>query len=174
MRIRWFLKNDAAVEGLPMRLLTTVILFSVILGLSAAAVYDFIDDAKEKKLMSELDLIEKRAAVMYIQGGARDIGNPEDFGSIENIRVKIPDNAAFVVFGAMPAPDGKPPETRDMHADNVYYYVLNNGRAQARSSVARFSANDTDLNRPVVLYPGEHDLTLELVRNKNDIYVRIE
>ncbi len=174
MVARNFLKDGSAVEGMPMRIVITVILFSVILSLSAKAVYSFINDSKEKKLADELDLIEKRAALMYTQGGARDINNTDDFGTMENITVKIPDNVVFVVFGSMPSPDGKSPKTRDIHADNVYYYVLKDGRVQAKSSVARFSADDENLNMPVVLYPGEYELTLELVKNNNGVYVKIE
>src|SRR5660398_293249 len=67
------LDNDSAAEGLPMRLVVTVILLSVIIGLSAKAATLFIDDANEKKLKGQLDLIDKRASVLYIQGGAQDI-----------------------------------------------------------------------------------------------------
>lgn len=168
-----FLDNDSAAEGLPMRLVVTVILLSVIIGLSAKAATLFIDDANEKKLKGQLDLIDKRASVLYIQGGAQDIDDPADFsGTMENIHVEIPDNAAFVVFGAMPSPDGNPPGAGNLHTDNVFYYVLNDGRVQTRSSIARFCANSTD--RPFVLRPGEYDLTMELVKNKNGTYVKIE
>jgi hypothetical protein len=115
------LDNDSAAEGLPMRLVVTVILLSVIIGLSAKAATLFIDDANEKKLKGQLDLIDKRASVLYIQGGAQDIDDPADFsGTMENIHVEIPDNAAFVVFGAMPSPDGNPPGAGNLHTDNVY------------------------------------------------------
>ncbi|KAB2945524.1 MAG: hypothetical protein MPEBLZ_04084 [Candidatus Methanoperedens nitroreducens] len=172
-----FLDNDSAAEGLPMRLVVTVILLSVIIGLSAKAVYLFIDNANEKKLKGQLDLIDKRASLIYIQGGAQDIDDPADFsGTVENIHVEIPDNAAFVVFGGMPTTDGNvsPPESGNLHTDNVFYYVLNDGRVQTRSSIARFSSNTTGLDRPFVLYPGEYDLTMELVKNKNGTYVKIE
>ncbi|NJD51496.1 MAG: hypothetical protein FIB07_01360 [Candidatus Methanoperedens sp.] len=170
-----FFDNDSAAEGLPMRLVVTVILFSVIIGLSAKAVYLFIDNANEKKLKGQLDLIDKSASLIYIQGGARDIDDPADFsGTVENIHVEIPDNAAFVVFGGMPDGNVSPPEAGNLHTDNVFYYVLDDGRVQTRSSIARFRANTTELDRPFVLYPGEYDLTMELVKNKNGTYVRIE
>lgn len=170
---REFIENISAAEGLPMRLLATVILFSVVLALTAKAANSIISDSKEKYLMGELDLIETRAAVMYSNGGARDITDTDDIpGTKENIRVNIPDIASFVVFGAMPA--GVPPVTRDPLAGNVYYYVLDNGRVQASSSIVRFSGNDTDLNSPFVLYPGEHDLTLELVKNRNGTFILME
>ncbi len=169
------LLNESAAEGLPLRIVIAIILFSVILGLSYKAVHSFISDTNEKKLLYEIDLIEKRAAVMYMNGGARDINKIDDFsGTVENITVKIPDNTAYVVFGAMPQADGKPPETRDAHADNVFFYALTDGRVQTGTSVARFSANDTNLSKPVVLYPGEYELTLELVKNNNGTYVKIE
>ena len=146
---------------MPMRIVVTVVVFAVILGLTGKAASDFIGDVKEKKLMDELDRIEKRAAVMYLQGGARDMNNPSDTsGTVESIRVKIPDNTAFVVFGGMP--DG----VADARKDNVYYYVLTNGRVQAKSSVARFSGS-------AVFYPGEYELELELVRNNNGTFVVI-
>ena len=168
-----FLDNDSAAEGLPMRLIVSLILFSIIIGLSAKAASLFIGDVNEKKLRGQLDLIDKRASVIYIQGGAQDIDDPSGFsGTMENIHVEIPDNAAFVVFGAMPSSDGNPPSARNLHTDNVFYYVLNDGRVQTRSSIARFCANSTD--RPFVLRPGEYDLTMELVKNKNGTYVKIE
>jgi hypothetical protein len=112
---------------------------------------------------------------MYIQGGARDINNLDDLsGSFENIHLKIPDNTAYVVFGGMPSSDGSPPEIGNQHTDNVFYYVLDDGRIQTRSTVARFCANSTGLNLPFVLYPGDYDLTMELVKNKNGTYVKIE
>ena len=118
------LDNDSAAEGLPMRLVVTVILLSVIIGLSAKAATLFIDDTNEKKLKGQLDLIDKRASVLYIQGGAQDIDDPADFsGTMENIHVEIPDNAAFVVFGAMPSPDGNPPGAGNLHTDNVFYFI---------------------------------------------------
>jgi hypothetical protein len=139
----------------------TVVLFAVILGLTGKAASDFINDVKEKKLMDELDRIEKRAALIYTQGGARDINDPGDLsGTVEIISVKIPDNTAFVVFGGMPD------STADARTDNVYYYVLNNGRVQAKSSIARFSGN-------AVFYPGEYELTLELIRNNSGTFVEI-
>lgn len=73
MTILIFLHEDTAAEGLPMRLIVTVVLFSVIIGLTSKAAYLFIYDEKEKKLQGELDLINSRASQMYIQGGARDI-----------------------------------------------------------------------------------------------------
>jgi len=146
---------------MPMRIVVTVVVFAVILGLTGKAASDFIGDVKEKKLMDELDRIEKRAAVMYLQGGARDMNNPSDLsGTVESISVKIPDNAAFVMFGGMP--DG----AADARTDNVYYYVLDNGRVQAKSSVARFSG-------PAIFYQGEYELMLELVRNNNGTFVAI-
>lgn len=146
---------------MPMRIVVTVVLFAVILGLTGKAASDFIGDVKEKKLMNELDRIEKHAAVMYIQGGARDINDPVDLpGTMESMRVQIPDNTAFVVFGGMP--DG----AADARTDNVYYYVLNNGRVQAKSSIARFSGH-------AVFYPGEYELELELIRNNNETFVAI-
>ncbi|HEY9247154.1 MAG TPA: hypothetical protein VIO11_09935 [Candidatus Methanoperedens sp.] len=170
-----FQKDESAAIGLPLRISITIIVFSVILLLSWKFMYDFNSDAMERNLMGELDLIDKRAAAMYIHGGARDIGYQDNFsGTLENINIRIPDNAAFIVLGAMPQADGMPPETRETHADNVYYYVLTDGRIQTRSSIARFSANDTNLNKPVVLYPGDHELILELVKNNNGTYVKIE
>jgi hypothetical protein len=175
MTIIHFLHEDTAAEGLPMRLVVTVVLLSVIIGLMSKAASLFLNDEKEKTLQGELDLINKRASQMYIQGGARDINRPDDFsGSFENIHLKIPDNTAFVVFGGMPSSDGKPPETRNQYTDNVFYYVLNDGRIQTRSSVSRFCANSTGLDEPFVLYPGDYDLTMELVKNKNGTYVKIE
>lgn len=175
MTIIDFLHEDTAAEGLPMRLVVTVVLLSVIIGLTSKAASLFINDEKEKKLRGELDIINKRASQMYIQGGARDINKPDDLsGSLFNIHLKIPDNTAFVVFGGMPSSDGAPPGTADQYTDNVFYYVLDDGRTQARSSVARFSANSTGLDRPFVLYPGDYDLTMELVKNRNGTYVKIE
>ena len=161
MAVRVLLKNEKAVEGMPMRIMVTVVIFAVILGLVGKAASEFISDIKEKKLMDEIDRIEKRASVMYAAGGGRDINNPDDLsGTLESIRMKIPDNAAYVVFGGMP--DG----ATDARTDNIFYYVLNNGRVQAKSSIARFSG-------PAVFYPGEYELTLELIRNNSGTYVEI-
>lgn len=171
--MKYLLDNDSAADGLPMQLVVTVILLSVIIGLCTKAAFLFISDANEKKLKGELDLIDKRASVIYIQGGARNIDDPADFsGTLENIHVEIPDNTAFVVFGSMPSSDGAVPASGNSHTDNVFYYVLNDGRVQTRSSIARFSANST--GSPLVLYPGEYDLTMELIKNKNGTYVKIE
>jgi hypothetical protein len=71
----------------------------------------------------------------------------------------------------MPPSDGAMPEEENLYTDNVFYYVLNDGRVQTRSSIARFS-NST--GSPLVLYPGEYDLTMELIKNKNGTYVKIE
>ncbi len=175
MKLKTLYRDDSAVEGMPMRIAIAVILFSVISGLSAKALHDLTYDSMEKNLMGELSLIEKRAAAMYMHGGARDIGNPHDFsGSVERIHVKIPDNVVYVAFGSMPVPGGGVPSIRDLHTDNIYHYVLDNGRVQTGSSIARFSANDSYLSTPFVLYPGEYELTLELVKNNNGTYVRIE
>ncbi len=168
-----FIKDDSATEGLPMRIVVTVILFSVILGLSIKVFNDFTSDIKEKKFRGELDLLEKRASVMYTYGGGRDINNPDDFsGSTENIHITVPDTVAFVVIGAMPSPDGKPPIYGDINTDNLYYYVTNDGRIETKSSIARFSGNETSLNRPLILYPGEYELELELVKNSNGTYIK--
>ncbi len=161
MVVQRLIEDERAAEGLPMRIVVTSIIFSVILGLTGKAAFDLIDDVKEKKLMGELDMIEKHAAAMYMQGGARDVDDPEDrSGNVESMNVKIPDNAAIVVFGGMP--DG----AADERADNVYYYILNSGRVQAKSSIARFAG-------PAVFYPGEYELRLELFRNGNGTFVEI-
>jgi len=173
MTIKNFLVDDYAADSLPMRLVVTVILFSVIIGLSAKAVSLFLNDINEKKLKGELDLIDKRAGMIFIQGGARDIDDPEDFsGTMEKIHVEIPDNTDFVVFGGMPSLDGNPQTSGNLYTDNVFYYVLNDGRVQTRSSIARFFTNSP--GQPFVLYPGEYELTMELVKNKNGTYVKIE
>jgi hypothetical protein len=175
MTIINFLHEDTAAEGLPMRLVVTVVLFSVIIGLTSKASSLFINDEKEKQLQGELEMINMCASQMYIQGGARDINKLDDFsGSFENIHLNIPDNTAFVVFGGMPSSDGAPPETGNYNTDNVFYYVQNDGKIKTSSSVARFCANGSGLNKPFVLYPGDYDLTMELVKNKNGTYVKIE
>jgi len=53
--LRRFLNDEQAAEGMPMRIVVTVVLFAVILGLTGKAASDFINDVKEKKLMDELD-----------------------------------------------------------------------------------------------------------------------
>ncbi len=172
--IKKLLDNDSAAQGLPVQLVVTVVLLAVITGICAKVAILFINDQNENKLKGELDLIDKRASLIYIQGGARDIDNPDDTsGTIENIHVEIPDNTAFVVFGSMPSPDGKPPSSGYPHTENVFYYVLNDGRVQTRASIARFLANNTK-GEPFVLYPGEYDLTIELVKNKNGTYVKLQ
>ncbi len=124
MSIRHFLHEDTAAEGLPMRLVVTVVLLSVLVGLTSKAASLFLNDEKEKKLQGELDIINKIASQMYIQGGARDINRSDDLpGSFENINLKIPDIAVFVVFGGMPSSDGTPPETANQHTDNVFYFI---------------------------------------------------
>jgi len=64
-------------------------------------------------------------------------------------------------------------ETANQHTDNVFYYVQDDGRIQTISSVARFCANSTGLDRPLCL-SGDYDLTMELVKNRNGTYVKIE
>ncbi|MCX9084405.1 MAG: hypothetical protein OIN87_06375 [Candidatus Methanoperedens sp.] len=173
-RIR-FLNEDNAADGLPMRLVVTVVLLSIIIGLTSKAAILFINDKNEKNLQGELDLINKRASAMYIQGGARDINKPGDLsGSFENIHIKIPDSTAFVVFGGMPSSDGTPPAATNQYTDNVFYYVLSDGKIETGSSTARFRTNSSGLDKPLVLYPGDHELTMELVKNNNGTYVRIE
>lgn len=173
MTIKTFPVEDSAADGLPMRLVVTIILLSVIIGLSSKAVSLFLNDINEKKLKGEINLIDKRAAMIYTQGGARDIDNPDDFsGTMEEIHVIIPDNAAFVVFGGMPSQDGDPQTSGSLYTDNVFYYVLKDGRVQTGSSIARFFANSP--GKTFVLYPGEYDLTMELVKDKNGTYVKIE
>lgn len=173
MRIKKFFANEFAAEGLPMRFAMTVILSGVIIGLSAKAVTLFMNDANEKKLIEELDMIEKHASVMYIQGGAKDIDDPLDFsGTVEYIHVEIPDIAEFAAFGGMPSYNKNAQNAGNTYADNAYYYVLKDGRVQTRSSMARFFSYDGE--KPLVLYPGEYDLKMELIKNKNGTYVRIE
>ena len=173
MTIQNILADDYAADGLPMRLIVTVILLSVIIGLSSKAVSLFLNDVNEKKLKGEIDLIEKRAAMIYTQGGARDIDDPDDFsGTMEKIHVEIPDNSAFVVFGGMPSRDGNPQTSGNLYTDNVFYYILKDGRVQTGSSIARFFTDSP--GQPFILYPGEYDLTMELVKNKNGTYVKIE
>jgi hypothetical protein len=97
--VRVFLSDENAVEGMPMRIVVTVVIFAVILGLTGKAASDFIGDVKEKKLMDELDRIEKRTALIYTEGGGRDINDPGDLtGTVESIGVQIPDNTAFVII----------------------------------------------------------------------------
>lgn len=169
------INDDSAAEGLTMHVFITLILFCAILGLSIKAASSFINEEKEEKLMAQIEVIENEAVLMYTHGGARNIDNPSDLsGPIQKVHVKIPDIAIFVVFGGLPAAEGKPPSERYGLDDNVFYYVLTDGRTQSGSSIARFSANVTNLDKPFVLYPGEYELTMELVKNKNGTYVRIE
>jgi len=151
-----FLRDNRGAEALPLRLVVTVILFAVILGLLISSLRNFISDAQEKKLQGDLDTIEKRAALMYKLGGTPETGTREE------IHISIPSNVAYVVFGGMPGGMGD-------RTDNLYYYVVD-GRTQTRSSISRFRSSS---GGPVILYPGEHDLVLELVKDSNGTYVRV-
>lgn len=142
-----------------MRLVVTVILFAVILGLLISSLKNFVNDAQEKKLQGDLDVIEKRAALMYKLGGTSETGTREE------IHISIPDSISYVVFGGMPGGKGM----GDMRTDNAYYYVVD-GRTQTRSSISRFRSSS---GGPVILYPGEYDLVLELVKDSNGTYVRV-
>lgn len=153
-----FLEDNRGAEALPMRLVVTVILFAVILGLLVSGLKNFVSDAQEKKLQGDLDVIEKRAALMYKLGGTPETGTREE------IHISIPDSISYVVFGGMP---GK--GMGDMRTDNAYYYVVD-GRTQTRSSISRFRSSS---GGPVILYPGEYDLVLELVKDNNGTYVRM-
>lgn len=163
-----FSNDENAAIGLPVRLVVNVILLSVFIGLSAKAVNIFLSDMNEKKILGELDRIDKTASMMYIQGGARDINVPDDIsGTIENIHVEIPDSISYVVLGGMPSGSGTLIR-ENPDSDNIFYYEMNDGRVHTRSSIARFMNNT---GQPVVLYPGVYDLTMELVKDINGTYV---
>lgn len=169
------IKDDLAVEGLPIRLLVSVVLLAVVVSIAASALSSFLAGSDEQLLLAEMDKILTRSESMFAGGGARDLNMSGDFGAKQHVRVEIPGGVRFVVFGAMPR-GADAPIVRSPTESNNYYYVMGDARIQTGSSSALFVGYDGinfDPGRPVVLYPGLYDLTLELVKYSGKSYVMI-
>lgn len=149
---------------LPIRFTVAVIVLAALVLLGAAALREFLSGRAEDRLAGELELVGRRADMIYMQGGA---GTNDSSGARETVHVSIPHIASYVVFGAMPY-NGSP--LRNNATDNMYYYVLGDGRMNTLSGSARFaSVNGT--SEHVTLYPGEYDIILELTKRGSDEYV---
>lgn len=168
-------KDTNGVIGLPVRMVVTVIVLAIMIVILSTSFSNFMREQCERQADTEVDKIASVALEMYLAGGARNVLEPEDkMGSNQTIEVRIPDCVNFAVFGALPR-GGEPPMERGEKEANNYFYVLDNGKTVKRSSTALFVNRSEPFNEksPFVLYPGEYNLVLELVKHEKDIYVML-
>lgn len=154
-----------------MRFVAAAILFAVIVAISAPAVSDFLREVNITRFSSDLTVLDARASAIYQQGGARDVSVPADnTGTKEKIKFTVPDGIELVAFGTMPPHKGSASRRPDPHENNIIYYTTSAGVTRTISSKASYAAAPY-LDAPVILTPGSYELTMELVKNRNGMYI---
>jgi hypothetical protein len=138
----WPLKADeSAVFSLPFRLTVSCILFAVLLLLSSASIYSFLDDAKEKKAFYEISKLTAAAEQLSMRGSGSEI----------SLEMSLPEEVK-VDFGTLPGRQDEWP------ADSNNYCLHIGGKTEFYSSTAFFS--NSEFNGPLSLGPGNHRLLL--------------
>lgn len=164
--------DEVGADALPMRFVVAAFLMGIIISISAAALADFIQDAQVTRFSADLSALEDRAAVIYQQGGARDIADPGDnTGTKESVAFTVPSGIEIVVLGAMP-PHTSMPSSAAFYERNIIYYTTEEGVTTTLTSRARY-ASGPDLDSPIVLTSGTYELTCELVKNREGTFITV-
>lgn len=156
--------NKYGVVGLPVYLTVVLVVSSAVFSYLIFSVFFLKNEADEKLVSAEIDIIVSEAKSMYEHANQ---------GTVSRVRIDIPSSVNFIVFGDMPKKDNSLPTDIDLDIEksNNYYFVMENGEIQSFSSFVNFCGRNSD--EISILYPGRYDVTLELVKTSRGSYVKI-
>lgn len=159
-----FIRDEVGADGLPMRFAVGAILMGILLIICTSALADFTHDARLVRFSADLSALDGRASAIYQQGGARDVSDPmNNTGTKETVHFIVPEGIESVVFGAMPD-HAMPPGPYER---NIIYFTASDGASMTMVSKAEYSSGEG----PIILTPGSYELTVELVKDDNGMYV---
>jgi hypothetical protein len=165
------LRDKMGADALPMRFVVAALLIGIIIALSARALADFNRDSQITRFSGDLAALEDRSAIIYQQGGARDISDPGDnMGSLETVTFTVPAGVEILVLGAMPPHNNGVPTAP--YEQNLIYYTTYNGVTTTLTSGAKY-ASGPDLDGPIILTSGTYELTCELVKNSEGTFITL-
>lgn len=128
-----FIRDDRAVETLPMRLVAYVTITAVIVGLAAHGFYNVMPAMSEASLERQLSPIAASIQLMTHES-ARNLNQllgPD--GSMRTFHLSTPGNTEYISFGVDPDPDGDgslgntPRSLMTDSDDHVIFYKVHGG-----------------------------------------------
>ncbi|MDD3042249.1 MAG: hypothetical protein PHW56_04800 [Methanosarcinaceae archaeon] len=134
-------EDESAVCGLQVRFSASVILFTVILLLSAVSVTGILEELKVNSFTAEVLGVVEAAEQLSLRGE----------GSSVTFELEVPGSMG-VGFGALPGKEADWPEA----ADN--YYITAGGKSRFFATNSLFS--NSELKGPAVFGPGKYRLRL--------------
>jgi hypothetical protein len=165
------LSDEMGADALPMRFVVAALLMGILIALSATALADFTLDSQITRFSGDLAALEDRSAVIYQQGGARNITDPGDnMGTLETVTFTVPNGIEILVLGAMPPKNNGVPTAP--YEQNLIYYTTNKGVTTTLTSSAKY-ASSPNLDSPIILTSGTYELTCELVKNREGTFITL-
>ena len=154
--------NSYGVLGQPVYLVVVLLVVAAIITIFSVSLQHSINDVQIHHVEQEIDRIMTEAANMYEYA---------DEGTVITLHVSFPGSLRCLVFGALPTNGTMEPTNRtlDEHANNNYYYIMNDGTLRLFHSNARFSSKN--LTQIAVFRSGTYDLTLALCYLEGNTYV---
>lgn len=152
------------VVGLPVYLTIVLVVSSAVFGYLVLSVFFLEAQIDSKMVAGEVDIVVSEAESMYEHA---------DQGTKSCVHVDIPEGVSFIVFGGMPENGNNLPSNLQINSDtcNNYYFVMDDGECRSFSSAVKFCGETTGVIS--VLYPGEYDVCLDLVKTGSGSYVKV-
>jgi hypothetical protein len=163
--------DEVGADALPMRFVVAALLMGILIALSATALADFTRDSQITRFSGDLAALEDRSAVIFQQGGARNITDPGDnMGILETVTFTVPAGIEMLVLGAMPPQNNGVPTAPN--EQNLIYYTTYKGVTTTLTSGAKY-ASSPDLDSPIILTSGTYELTIELVKHSEGTFITL-
>ncbi|HUW67876.1 MAG TPA: hypothetical protein VMW20_07480 [Candidatus Nanoarchaeia archaeon] len=165
------LRDEVGADALPMRFVVAALLMGILIALSATALADFTRDSQITRFSGDLAALEDRSAMIFQQGGARNITDHGDnMGTLETVTFTVPNGIEILVLGAIPS------QNNGVHTapyeQNLIYYTTYNGVTTTLTSGAKY-ASSPDLDGPIILTSGTYELTIELVKHSEGTFITL-
>ncbi len=147
--------DENAADTLPLRFALTAMLLLMLMGLAYTGISAMVSQYEHGDTIQEAKRVVSAAQQLSARGE----------GSSMQLSIEVPGHSTLC-FGALPSETFWPD-----HAKN--YYVMTGGKTSTFISSASFC--NQDVNGPVILYPGPHELIIESVKDETTglLFIRI-
>ena len=181
--MRYF--NNHAAEFLPIRLIVSMIIISVITFLFISGFFRVSKEVVDNQLRQDLFHLETKLQLLVESGYPRDMENPLMNGSVRSFNFDLPDYVQFLSFGGDPTMLTEELESNiadEMMSSIVYQCEDQTKRTVWLDSRIRFikgeRINDEWMIQSiphmfVCRNSGKFDLLFELIEKNDNIYVMI-
>jgi len=186
-----FIKNEQAIDTIPLKLIVYLTLIGIILLLVAIGLKNAIPPMDTSIMEQQITRIKPSIEQMQ-SGYARDLADPNaPTGNIRSIELTLPDSLEYLSFGVDPDPDNNgiltdtPPGFVTENGNVIYYKLTGTGkniirlddRVHLREGVKndnRWMPNIIDgFHQALVVDGSSQTLTFELVSDRDMTYTLI-